>query len=70
MKFHEFFEKNDLSKYAGKYVAIANNELVSYGDSIKEVFEEAKRKYPNENPLITMIPKGTMIMGLEALVIN
>ncbi len=52
----------ELRKYAGKHVAIVDNEIVDIGDSAKEVYENAKMKYPNKSPLLTYIPKGETLI--------
>jgi len=33
----KWFSKANLSKYIGKYIAIADNKVVAYGDNAKEV---------------------------------
>jgi len=53
----EFYVKADLSKYKGKYVAIVDDKVVASGDNAKEVWEEAKKKFPNKNPLLAKIPR-------------
>ena len=52
----EFYVKTDLSKYAGKYIAIVGDKVVASGDNAKEVIEEAKKK-TGKNPTIAKIPK-------------
>lgn len=54
--------KTDLSKFIGKWIAICNARIVSYGDDAKKVYEEAKQKCPEERPLLTKVPeKNAMI---------
>lgn len=61
-KNYNFFMKTDLSSYIGKWIAICNEKVVSYGSDAKKVFEEAKKLYPKERPLLTKVPeKETMI---------
>ena len=52
----EFYVKADLSKYKGKYVAIIDDKVVASGENAKEVWEEAKKKFPNKTPLLAKIP--------------
>lgn len=37
-----------LEKYEGMWVAVTENEIVAYGDSAKQVHEEAKKKTSKE----------------------
>jgi hypothetical protein len=59
---YDAFMKLDLSPYLGKWIAVCNKKIVSSGDNVKEVFDEAKKQYPHEKPFIAKIPSGdTMI---------
>jgi len=53
----EFYSVTDMSEYAGKWVAILGNEVIASGDDLKRVYEEAKKKAGNKEPLFTRIPK-------------
>ncbi len=46
-----------VEKYPGKYIAVANGELVAVGDSRKEVEEIARKKYPSVTPSVLRVPK-------------
>ena len=52
----------DLGKYVGKWVVIVNNTVVSSGKSGKEIFAEAKEKYPNKTPLLLKVPTNTVML--------
>jgi hypothetical protein len=52
----------DLREYVGKWIALVGKELVASGDSGKEVFAEAKRKYPNKEPFVMKIPSETVML--------
>jgi hypothetical protein len=61
-KNYQFFMKANVDQYIGEWVAICDQRIVSHGKNVKKVFEEAKKKYPKERPLLTRIPeKETMI---------
>jgi len=51
-----------LRKYAGKHVAIVDDKVVGMGDSAKEAYETAKRKFPKESPLLAYIPTGETLI--------
>ncbi len=53
----EFYVKSDLSKYSGKYVAIVGDKVVSSGENAKEVWEQAKKKFPDKTSSLAKIPK-------------
>jgi len=51
-----------LKKYAGKHVAIIDEEIAGFGDSAKEAYDMAKKKFPKKSPLLTYIPKGETLI--------
>jgi len=46
-----------VDKYAGKYISVAGAELIAVGDSVKEVDDAARAKYPTIIPSILRVPK-------------
>ena len=46
-----------VEKYAGRYVAVAQQEVAAVGDSLKEVSAAARQRYPNVNPSILRVPR-------------
>jgi hypothetical protein len=57
-----WFSKANLSKYIGKYVAIVDNEVVTYGDNAKDVWEDAKSKHPEKTPSLAKVPKEELLI--------
>jgi len=53
---HEHFEEL-VEKYAGRYVAIANGELVAVGESREDVESLAREKYPETIPSVLLVPR-------------
>jgi len=61
-KNYNFFMKQSMSEYVGKWVAICDEKIVSSGKNPKMVYDEAHAKYPKCRPLLTRIPeKAAMI---------
>jgi len=52
---HEHFSEL-VEKYAGKYVAVANGELVSIGETAKEAEDVARAKHPDTIPSVLLVP--------------
>ncbi len=52
---YEYFLEKDLTKYAGKWVAIIDEEVVAYGKDAALVVKEAKAKYPKKRPFLAKI---------------
>ncbi len=52
----------ELKKYAGKHVAIVDNEVAGTGDSAKEVYDKVKKRYPGKTPLLCYIPEGETLI--------
>lgn len=64
-KNYEYFLKANLNQYAGKWVAIVNQRVVSSGNDAQVVYKEAKKKFPKEKPSLAKIPSGeTLILIL------
>ena len=61
-KSYEFYVNNDLSDYAGKWVAIIGERVVASGDNAKTVLAEAQKKFPNKLPLLAKIPKEEVLI--------
>ena len=59
---YEWFIRTDTSKYKGKYVIIRDQRVVYGGDNLKEMINKFKRKYPNETPIITKVPKDEVLV--------
>ncbi|MDI6735934.1 MAG: DUF5678 domain-containing protein [bacterium] len=63
---YEWYIKTDTNKYAGKWIAIVNQKVVSTGEDAKKVYQEAKGKYPKEKPSLAKVPtKDTLILGVK-----
>lgn len=59
---YSFFMKTELDHLRGQWVAICNQKIVAHGKKLKEVLEEARKKYPDTKPLIIRVPEEeTMI---------
>jgi ABC-type hemin transport system ATPase subunit len=61
-KNYEFYINADLSEYAGKWIAIVGGKVVASGDRADEVYEEAKRKYPNKTIAIDKVPENNLMV--------
>lgn len=52
---YQWFIQQDLSSYAGKWVAIINRKVVASGKDPAVVVKEVKQNYPSKTPLLTKI---------------
>lgn len=52
----------DLGKYIGKWIAIVGDQVVAIGDKGKEVFQKAKEKYPDREPLVLKVPADQVML--------
>jgi 1-aminocyclopropane-1-carboxylate deaminase/D-cysteine desulfhydrase-like pyridoxal-dependent ACC family enzyme len=55
---YEFFTNTDLSEYEGMYIAIHENRVQFASRSIREVYEQIKKKFPNIIPFIAEVQSG------------
>lgn len=53
---YEWYIQTDLSRYKGKYVAIAGKKVVAAGYDAKEVYKKALKKSPRTRPTLAKIP--------------
>lgn len=44
-------------KYAGKHIAIVGRKIVASGNDPREVWLEAKKKFPHKQPVLAFVPK-------------
>ncbi len=52
----------DSSLYAGVWVAMVDNEVISTGERLKDVLEEVRRKKPGREPFVTKLPKDPVMV--------
>jgi len=58
----EYLMEISESLEAGKWIAIVDREVIAKGNSGKEVFEAAKKKYPTREPLIMKVPDNSIML--------
>lgn len=59
----EFKAQIDYDKYGGKYIALLDNEtIVSSGEDVKEVWEEAKKEYPGRDISLMHVSKPQLMI--------
>ncbi len=62
----EFKVKIDYDKYAGKYIAILDDEtIVGSGEDVKKVWEDAKNKYRKRDISLMKVSRPELMI-LEA----
>ncbi len=59
---YEWYLEQDLSEYAGKWVAIIDKHVVRSGKDVSMIIEETKKTYPNKKPLITKVKNRLSIL--------
>ena len=62
MENFDFFQKQDLSGYAGRWVIIVNRKIAGSGDNLKLLMEEVKNKYPDDEPFVVRAPTGRALI--------
>ena len=63
LKFFASFPK-ELEQFRGKHVAMIGRRVVASGDSAKEVFEKARKEYPEKMPVLAFIPRKEALVLL------
>lgn len=62
MENFDFFREQDLREFAGKWVIIVNKKIVDSGDNLKQLMENTKNKYPNDEPFVVRAPTGRALI--------
>ena len=53
-------------KYEGKHIALVGEQVAAFGDNPKTVWLEAKKKFPNKQPVLAFVPKhDTLVLVLH-----
>jgi hypothetical protein len=47
---------------AGKFVAIVNKSVAGLGKTAKEAYDNAKKIYPDKEPLLDMVPEREFLL--------
>lgn len=58
----ESLDRKALSEYAGQWIGIVKGKIVSNHDTMQEVHEEIKRRFPKEKALIGKIPENRQLI--------
>lgn len=54
----------ELGKFRGKHIAIIKNKIVASGNKAIDVLEKARKKHPNEEPVLAFVPKEETLILL------
>lgn len=59
---YDYFLRTNLNEYKGEWVTICDSKIISHGDNLKKVVEEAKKECGSKKFLIAKVPsEETMI---------
>jgi hypothetical protein len=61
-KAYNFYITHELTEYAGKWVAIVEDEVIASGDNARLVLEQAREKRPGVEPALAKVPKGEILV--------
>ena len=59
---YEWFLKNDLRDYSGKWLAIIDKKVVASGDNVNQIIQKVKKEHPNKKPFITKVKDNLSIL--------
>ncbi len=57
---YEWLSESDLSKYGGKWIAVANRAVIAVGEIPSEVLKEARKKA--HNPILRKISDNLRVL--------
>lgn len=58
----DFFLSANLDRYKGEYVAIVSNKVAAHGINAKEVWNQARQKFPKVLPTIAKLPREEVLI--------
>ncbi len=47
---------------AGKWIAVVGKEIVAKGENAKEVYDDARAKFPDKEPFIMKVPADSVML--------
>lgn len=53
----QYLEKEDLSKYQGKWIAVLDKKIIAAGKNISEVYSDVRSKKVSKTPLFQYVPE-------------
>ena len=59
---YEWYLKNDLSKYSGKWLAIVDNKVVADDIDLQKVIKVSQKRFPNKRPFVTKIKDKLQVL--------
>lgn len=54
--------EDKLGNYVDRWVAVVEERIVAEGDTAREVFEKAKKQFPNKIPFIMKVPADDIMV--------
>lgn len=57
LKMFERFQKEDLEKYKGKWIALTQEGVIAADPELKKALADFKKKRPEEEPMIFKVPE-------------
>lgn len=61
-EFDYVMSMSDLGRYVNKWIVVVNNRVVAEGTDAKEVFDRAKKRFPDREPLIMKVPANRVML--------
>lgn len=52
----------DLNQFVGRWVAVVGREIIATGDTARDVYERARKEFPDEEPFLTKLPKEKVML--------
>lgn len=62
---YDYFLKVDTSPYKGEWVAIAESKIVAHGKDAQKVYQQAKKKTPEDVSLAKVPSEQVLVLKLN-----
>ncbi|MBI4392329.1 MAG: hypothetical protein HY556_00830 [Euryarchaeota archaeon] len=54
----EWFAKQNLRQFVGKWVSVVDQEIIAVDKSLQDVIRATQEKAPGKEPYVVMVPEG------------
>ncbi|MFQ5531511.1 MAG: DUF5678 domain-containing protein [Candidatus Nanoarchaeia archaeon] len=62
----EALSEEEMTKYAGKWIAVLDGKVIKHEKSFKKLYEFIKKNHPGEKPLMGKLPDAVpVVLSLE-----
>lgn len=51
-----------LGEHVGEWIAVIDDKIIAHGENFKDVYEKARKEFPDREPFIMKVPKEAVML--------